>query len=272
MEIGGDLGPACLVLLGRWLVRTRDFERHGRRLQRKLEVRLDLRTRGTARLFPGRADRRMVRVKAFRSLQRLRRRLLVPEDRMCARFPRPRLHRVRLEGEDFVEALQGLAGSIAFQENFPLREPRPDEIPFERDRAVVILDRGPPSALPLEELALAEDDRRVLRILPRAWVKRASAASVSPNPRNESPSPRTARTSAGLTSRMAWNRMTASFACPSLRSCSAFRAMSPAFVGSSRKASRNASPASASRPRPNRRLPRSNHARRFARSWSRTRR
>src|SRR5437773_12036886 len=86
---------------------------------------------------------------------------------MCARFPRPRLHRVRLEGEDFVEALQGLAGSIVFQENFPLREPRPDETPFERDRAVVILDRGPPSALPLEELALAEDDRRALRLLPQ---------------------------------------------------------------------------------------------------------
>src|SRR5207253_4881117 len=69
-------------------------------------------------------------------------RLRVPEERMCARFPRPRLHGVRLEGEDFVEALQGLAGSIVIQQNFPLREPRSDEIPFERDRAVVILEIG----------------------------------------------------------------------------------------------------------------------------------
>src|SRR5207247_6309021 len=125
---------------------------------------------------------------------------------------------------------------IVFQENFPLREPRPDEIPFERDRAVVILDRGPPSALPLEELALAEDDRRVLRILPQGLGEEGLGRVGVANPRNESPSPRTARTSAGLTSTMAWNRMTASFGCPSLRSCSAFRAMSPAFVGSSRKA------------------------------------
>src|SRR5437773_10848186 len=108
----------------------------------------------------------MLRIEALRSLQRIPRRLRVPEERMCARFPRPRLHGVRLEGEDFVEALQGLAGSIVIQQNFPLREPRSDEIPIDRDRAAVILDRGPPAPFPLDEHALAEHDRRVLSTLP----------------------------------------------------------------------------------------------------------
>ena len=167
MEIGGDRGLVGLVLFRLLFFVVRDFQLRRRGLQRKLELGLGLRTRGDARLFPRRVDRWMLRIEALRSLQRIPRRLRVPEERMCARFPRPRLHGVRLEGEDFVEALQGLAGSIVIQQNFPLREPRSDEIPFERDRAVVILDRGPPSAFPLEELSLAEDDRRVLRILPQ---------------------------------------------------------------------------------------------------------
>src|SRR5947208_16255831 len=109
----------------------------------------------------------MLRIEALRSLQRIPRRLRVPEERMCARVPRPRLHGIRLEGEDFVEALQGLAGTIVIQQNFPLRAPRSDEIPFESDRALVRVDPGPPSAFPVAADSLAEDHRPILMILPQ---------------------------------------------------------------------------------------------------------
>src|SRR5207247_2387307 len=78
--------------------------------------------------------------------------------------------------------------------------------------------------------------------LPRACVNRVSAVSESPRPRRASPSPRTARVSAGFTSRIVWNRTTASFGWPSRRSCSAFRTMSPDLAGSMRKVSLSAFP------------------------------
>ena len=79
MKIGGDRGLVGLVLIRLLFFVVRDFQLRRRGLQGKLELGLGLRTRGDARLFPRRVDRWMLRIEALRSLQRIPRRLRVPE-------------------------------------------------------------------------------------------------------------------------------------------------------------------------------------------------
>src|SRR2546425_5745134 len=82
-------------------------------------------------------------------------------------LPGKRFDSPRLERRSLFEAFEGFGRTRVIQWVLAVREPRIRVVPPKGDRAVVVLDRRSPTAFPLEELALPEENRRVLGVLPQ---------------------------------------------------------------------------------------------------------